>query len=590
MESLEQLIVRESNFTHGELRQAMFAHPNVGIIEAVRRAMGNDKSKELIDLVSRSLAIPQLDAAGLTVDEHIIGEGGEELQRLIYAFRAVPLNWYGKEEKKKLRLAMVDPADRYARDVFSSYFGTQVMPCTAPEVEMFEALADALAACPPDADFRNKVSQYALEFPTREEPEEITKALTLMISQAISNNAKDIELEFRDTFTKALIGLPLDMIKPIDLPVLPEDLVSALVARSDLQKTQRAVFEGTCHMRIKDAVVDAHIEFHEFHKNRSGVEGKSLILSNFEINSRSRSSLWFSAPTEGVQALDKALSASAGLFVLGFPDEELRQAAIATLQRRYPDVFLVPDLQSLAKDASLPSRVKHSRVLVTIPATGLTAVLKQLDPVPSNVRSLMRIVFAYSRLPRICYYCAEDCVPTDSSMELFPETYREHVKLLKYPRGCAVCEKEGYSGTLGLCSFLSMETDAGKAFLQGKQSAELLPLLRGSGFRSIVETGLDMVLAGATTIEMFSESLLKNKNIPAQHFKTIGKQIVRDGKVMATGSEKKDKSPLDGSKPTKGNMADFHSVVLELDDDFMSMRNQLMDEEGEESDELDESW
>lgn len=576
MVSLEEFIITQTNFTRGELQQATFAYPSFGTIEAVRRKMGEQASQELLELLSQYLKLKLLDPSILLIDKQLIQDGGEELQRLIYCFKAIPLFLIGKDEAVGVRLAMCNPFDEEAKRAFAAFYSTEIVVQLAHESELFAAFDEVVTKLDSASDFREKYKNSAKEKAEPLVAEDIQAQIEKVIVQAIGFSSNEIEFEFRDSSTRAIIALSLDRARPVDLPVSSEPFVGGIVEHSAISGTKDSRFDGRAELQVRGVDISAQVTFQDYYRNRNGGEGKALILSDIRVKPKHVAAIWQARPEQATTHLKKSLETRFGLFIAGAKDLKVSSYLASTLQRRYPSLHVVHGLDAMAKQPLLAKQIRHCPVLVLEPCHSLPELIDKLNRFPRNSRSLIRSVFSFSRLPRNCYFCQEDTNPTPATLQLFPEAIRESIKTLKYPRSCGVCGNTGYCGAVDLLAVLPMESKAGQAFQQGATSADIKKMLRASGVQTALETGLQAVLDGQSTIEMLYQTLLGKSDFSKQQLLTVGREILQDGKVIASGTEKYT-SPLGSpKKKNSGSMKDYHSVVLQLGDDVMAMRDAII--------------
>jgi general secretion pathway protein E len=72
---------------------------------------------------------------------------------------------------------------------------------------------------------------------------------------------------------------------------------------------------------------------------------------------------------------------------------------------------------------------------------------------------------------------------------------------VRAPRGCASCLGTGYAGRTTVSEILTLDHELRRLITSGASERELLERARESGYRTMFEDGLDLVLAGETTFE-----------------------------------------------------------------------------------------
>ncbi|HEX8851471.1 MAG TPA: GspE/PulE family protein [Gemmatimonadaceae bacterium] len=176
-------------------------------------------------------------------------------------------------------------------------------------------------------------------------------------------------------------------------------------------------------------------------------------------------------------------------------------AALRSILRQDPDVILVGEIRdaetaSIAVQAALTGHLVLS-TLHTLDAASAIARLDDLGVDRYKVAASLKGVVAQRLLRRLC----ESCRARDDT-QLGPALGRwipEHTPRWR-EQGCGRCGRTGYHGRLAVVETLIASAAIERAIASGASSDAIADLARGEGMRRLWESGVDQVVAGATSI------------------------------------------------------------------------------------------
>jgi type II secretory ATPase GspE/PulE/Tfp pilus assembly ATPase PilB-like protein len=67
-------------------------------------------------------------------------------------------------------------------------------------------------------------------------------------------------------------------------------------------------------------------------------------------------------------------------------------------------------------------------------------------------------------------------------------------------RGCLYCAGRGFAGRVGLFECMAPDPEVSSLIAGGRSEADLLALLRGKGFRSLMDDGVAKAMEGVSTV------------------------------------------------------------------------------------------
>jgi len=175
--------------------------------------------------------------------------------------------------------------------------------------------------------------------------------------------------------------------------------------------------------------------------------------------------------------------------------------------RQDPDIVMIGEIRDLdtarqAVQASLTGHLVFSTLHTNDAVSALTRLTDiGLEPYLINA-SLVGVVA--QRLVRcICPHCKTRTAV--SSEQIRNWGLERHASLLEsdawFGAGCEHCRQTGYLDRTGIFEILPLDLKLKEGVRQGLELAELRKIVRSSAVRSLLESGLDKVGQGVTTVE-----------------------------------------------------------------------------------------
>jgi type II secretory ATPase GspE/PulE/Tfp pilus assembly ATPase PilB-like protein len=191
-------------------------------------------------------------------------------------------------------------------------------------------------------------------------------------------------------------------------------------------------------------------------------------------------------------------------------------AALRSILRQDPDVVLVGEIRdketaSVAIQASLTGHLVLS-TLHTIDAASSVARLVDIGVESYKIAAALKGVIAQRLVRRLCPHCrkrASDPI-ADRLTRWIPEGTP-----LNQAVGCNECGNTGYRGRLALMEVLLVDAEVERRIAAGDSTDKVLDAARMAGLRSLWESGIDHVIAGATDLEELLRVVEAPPDLPA---------------------------------------------------------------------------
>ena len=179
------------------------------------------------------------------------------------------------------------------------------------------------------------------------------------------------------------------------------------------------------------------------------------------------------------------------------------ETALRAIMRMDPDVILVGEIRDTetartAMDAAITGHL----VLSTVHTRGAVGIYTRLVEmgVPNYMVADAMTLGVSQRLARRLHSCARPRPVDDIERATFAEYSVEIPERLMHPTGCDACQGTGYLSRVAVVEILRPTVDFRRLVLDGAGHDDLMDQARSDGFVPMVQAGLGLVLAGATTV------------------------------------------------------------------------------------------
>ena len=117
---------------------------------------------------------------------------------------------------------------------------------------------------------------------------------------------------------------------------------------------------------------------------------------------------------------------------------------------------------------------------------------------------------------RLVHKVCRDCLQVQEATaveKLFLRTYHHQVTHVKGGVECSACNDTGYRGRIAILEVLPHTRNIKEAILRGENFSVLRQLSKGKDFLSILEDGVEKVIAWNTTVEEFMKVAIEEKEV-----------------------------------------------------------------------------
>ena len=177
-------------------------------------------------------------------------------------------------------------------------------------------------------------------------------------------------------------------------------------------------------------------------------------------------------------------------------------AGLRSVLRQDPDIIMVGEIRDkVTADLAIRAALTGHLVLATVHTIDApSAVIRLVDMgVPRYlIASSLNLVIAQRLVRRPCQYCIQPQVPDPETRQRLQLSQEQSLAMV-VGRGCEKCEAHGYRGRTGVFEVLPVTKDVRAALMSGGDEATLAAAARDSGWKPLIESGVDVAVRRQTT-------------------------------------------------------------------------------------------
>jgi type IV pilus assembly protein PilB len=187
------------------------------------------------------------------------------------------------------------------------------------------------------------------------------------------------------------------------------------------------------------------------------------------------------------------------------PDVDLTFAnALRSILRQDPNIIMIGEIRDVeTAEISIRASLTGHLVLSTIHTNNAIKTITRLldmDIEPFLIASSLTGIVSQRLVRRLCPECSTHDAPTEAEKSMF-DKYHIDVKSVKRAKGCPSCNYKGYAGRVGIFEVLPITKGMQKLIAENAPMSELEKQAQSEGLVTIMQSGLDKVKAGVTTLE-----------------------------------------------------------------------------------------
>jgi len=192
-------------------------------------------------------------------------------------------------------------------------------------------------------------------------------------------------------------------------------------------------------------------------------------------------------------------------------------AAMRSFMRADPDIIMVGEMRDaetakIGIEASLTGHLVFSTLHTNSAAESVVRLL-DLGMDPFNFADALLGVLAQRLVRRLCLSCrvkhepsvkemeelaAEYCLDTPADADKVLKKWRAHKPTLYQAKGCAKCDRTGYSGRLPVYELMVVDAQVKRLVQTRSPVSDIAAAALANGMRTLKQDGIEKVLAGHT--------------------------------------------------------------------------------------------
>jgi len=500
--------------------------------------------QQLIEVLEFQLGIPHVNLSQFPIDPELLHLIPGELAKRA---NLIPL----RREKNKLFIAMADPMDYFAIEEVRMATGCQIETSIAAKDDLYRTitkyydLQESMEAAMSDITLNRQESETLETEAISDEDSPIVRLVNQIIANGVAQRASDIHFDPQETDFKIRYRVDGVLRTERSLPKHMQNMVTARVKiLGNLNITENRIpQDGRIKANINFKPVDIRLS------TLPTVYGEKIVMRILDLSNAASdiTQIGFSEKNErlfrqmiarpngivlitGPTGSGKSSTLYAALSELnvegvniitvedpveyrlnGVNQIQVKEevgltfaAGLRSILRQDPDIVMIGEIRDLetAQIAIRASLTGHL-VLSTLHTNSAVESISRLDDMgiePFLISSSLIGTMAQRLVRRICRDCMTEVIPTDREVEIF----REHgfdVSRVKKGRGCSACSQTGYRGRLAIHEILPIDRELKDLILKRASGNVIRDYMREKNYYTLLQDGLEKVLAGVTTTE-----------------------------------------------------------------------------------------
>jgi type IV pilus assembly protein PilB len=180
--------------------------------------------------------------------------------------------------------------------------------------------------------------------------------------------------------------------------------------------------------------------------------------------------------------------------------------SLRAILRQDPDIILIGEIRDKETiDIAIKASLTGHLVLSTFHTNDAPSAISRMVYMgvePYLLASTVNLIVAQRLIRRICDRCKEPVAINEGvirRLNIDPALTRDAV--FYHGRGCTACGGTGYLGRLPIFEFLVTDSEIRDKISTGTSEAKIREMSRQRGYKGLLGSGVDKMLAGVTTAE-----------------------------------------------------------------------------------------
>ncbi|MEI7884742.1 MAG: ATPase, T2SS/T4P/T4SS family [Clostridia bacterium] len=177
------------------------------------------------------------------------------------------------------------------------------------------------------------------------------------------------------------------------------------------------------------------------------------------------------------------------------------ESGLRSLLRQDPDIIMVGETRDAqTAEISVKAAITGHLVVSTLHTNDALSTIVRLEDMgiePYLIANSMVGVVAQRLLRKICPHCQEQYVPSKAEKEII----KQEVEFLSRGKGCHLCNDTGYKGRTAIHEVATIDNELRDLITSSAKMAAIYEYVnKGQGMKSLMESGIELVVQGVTTV------------------------------------------------------------------------------------------
>lgn len=298
-----------------------------------------------------------------------------------------------------------------------------------------------------------------------------------------------------------------DSVVDLRISVLPtvygEKIVMRLLDRGNFLKTKKELGFTPENMEAFNAILEAPNGVILVTGPTGSGKTTTLYAALNELNKINKNIITVEDPVEyKIEGINQVqVNTKAGL---------LFSTGLRSILRQDPDIIMVGEIRDEeTAEIAVRAAITGHLVISTLHTNDAPSTIMRLQDMgikPFLLAASLRGIVAQRLVKRICTNCRTEYEASDIEKSLLGLSGSV---ILHRGKGCPKCYHTGYSGRIAIHEILKMDKQAREAVQSGKSVDELTAVAQNNGMKTLKDNCRELVLAGITTMEEYSQVVYK---------------------------------------------------------------------------------
>jgi general secretion pathway protein E len=511
--------------------------------------LGFLSTENMLDALSTQLGIPYVQFAQFP---KVVSDDLSPSLKFMKQYKVVPLG----RDNGRLKVAVADPLDRYARDALRLFAHGEIEWYLASDKDISEAIEQYYGSSVEMTSIMEGMREDEIDISEAGSEEDvhqlrdmafeapIVKLVNVLLTRAVEDRASDIHIEAFENKVKVRYRIDGVLLEAESLPKrLQQAVVSRVKIMSKLNIAERRLpQDGRIRLRVAGKEVDLRVS------TLPTLYGESVVMRILDRESSLVSIEGLGFPPVALTRFNKLISMSYGMILvtgptgsgktttlygalsrINSPDKKIITVedpveyeieginqiqvkpkigltfamGLRHIVRQDPDVIMIGEIRDresaeIAIHSALTGHLVFS-TLHTNDAPGAITRLLDMGIEPFLVSSSLLGVLAQRLVRVICPDCRRPMV-ADEEM-----TSKLAMAGVDFPSfhgaGCNTCKQTGYSGRTGICELMPMDEKLRRLVLEKAGADKIKQTAINSGMETLRECGWNKARSGVTTVD-----------------------------------------------------------------------------------------